>query len=189
MKNIQEDMIALKVTLKTMIKKEFLEWEKEAKKNKQRYNPQRYMNWETKLELVTRVHCQLCKRKEDWHWNQRGRRTIMKNLEDFDELVKAYEYVEKLRWIYDAHLTRNEAESRINIRIQDWEKLSKKVDEIWNMVKLVENHKESILNYFISRHTNWYAEWLNSRIDHLNTMSKWFADKNFMMYKIAKLFS
>jgi len=66
MKNIQDDENALRIRIKTVIKKQRLESEKEAKLKKGKYTSEKYMNGETKYELITRVHYQLCKRKADW---------------------------------------------------------------------------------------------------------------------------
>jgi transposase len=44
MKNIQDDVTALKIRIKTLIKKQYLEEEQHAKKNKEKYRPERYMN-------------------------------------------------------------------------------------------------------------------------------------------------
>jgi hypothetical protein len=140
------------------------------------------------LEIISRSHYQLNKRQIDRKYSQKARRTIMRWLEVFEELCIWYSIVQELQSIYDNCKSKYEAIPKMKKRLKRSERIWKKIDEIWNMNKLIDNHKETIVNYFISRHTNWYAEWLNSRISYLNTMSRWFADKNFMMYKIAKIF-
>jgi len=187
-KNILEDLNAIKIRIKTVIKKKVLEEEKKVKNKWKKYLQERYINWETLLEMISRSHYQLYKRQTDRKYNQRARRTIMKWLEIFKELCLWYDIVQDLQSIYDNCRTKHEAILEMKERLEKSENIWERIDEIWNMNKLIDNHKETIVNYFISRHTNWYAEWLNSRIDHLNSMSKWFADKNFMMYKIAKIF-
>ena len=187
-RNILEDLTAIRIRTKTKIKKQIFLEEKKAKEQWYKYVHERYANWETLLEVISKAIHQLQKRKSDWNYSQRRRRCILKWLDIFSEICIWYNIYQELQTIYD----RKDSIEKSRIELLKWlgntEKTWEKIDEIWNMNKLIDNHRETILNYFISGHSNWFAEGLNSRIEYMNTMSKWFHDKNFLMYKIAKIF-
>ena len=127
------------------------------------------------------------KRKSNWNANQKARWNIINSIEWFEELIQWYEYVRDLRQIYDQRMTKIEAVEKFTKRLERWKELADKVLEIKNMRNMIENRLDSITNYFYSRSTNWYAEWLNSRIGNLITMSKWFRNLNFTVYKVIKM--
>lgn len=188
MKNILDDLLAIKSRLKTKIKWEVLKQQKETKSKKEKYIAYRYVNWETKLELVMRLTHQLRKRKKNWNANQRARRNIIACIAEFEEVVKAYEYVLIMRKIYDSNIWKNEAIVQFSRRLKREKKLWKNTPEVENMKRMIENRLDSITNYFRGRNTNWFAEWLNSRIWNLITMCKWFKNMNYTIYRVIKLF-
>jgi hypothetical protein len=57
-----------------------------------------------------------------------------------------------------------------------------------NTGRLIKNHFDRILNYFRHRLTNWYAEWLNSRMQRIISYSRWFKDQDYMLYRMIKAF-
>ncbi len=208
MKKLLEDVRAVRSRAKTMIKKRIFDEEKEAleKKNqeiktnekakkkrgrpkKERYIAPKHINWETDINVVERLWRQLRKRKRDRNDNQTFRWKIAKCIPELAEVVKAYEYLHKLRIIYDKDLTKKKWKEEIIKWIEEWKKIREKVIEVNNMIRTIERRIETISNYFISRHSNWFAEWLNSRIQRLISMSRWFKNKDYMIYRIIKLFA
>ena len=206
MKKLLEDVRAVRSRAKTMIKKRVLDEEKVAleKQNqetqvsekkgrwrpkKKRYFAPRYINWETDIETVERLWRQLRQRKIDRNENQRFRWKVAEHIPELAEVIEIYEYLHRLRMVYDKERTREEGENEIFKWISEWVKIRKKIVEVNNMIWTVERRIETISNYFISRHSNWFAEWLNSRIQRLISMSRWFKNKDYMIYRIIKLFA
>ena len=210
MKKLLEDIRAVRSRAKTMIKKRIFDEEKIylAKKNqefktskewckkrsrwrpkKERYIAPKHINWETDIEVVERLWRQLRKRKKDRNDNQKFRWKIAKYVPELAEVVDAYEYLHKLRIVYDKKQTREEWKRLILQWITEWEKIRQNIVEVNNMIWTIERRIETISNYFISRHSNWFAEWLNSRIQRLISMSRWFKNKDYMIYRIIKLFA
>jgi hypothetical protein len=154
-----------------------------------KYKAKKNINWETDIDIVTRIVRQTRQRKRDWSGNQRARRAIAKHIPELKDLIEWYEYMHKLRDIFDEENTVNEWKQKISQWIADWEKLRKRTIEVDNMITTIENRFDTICNYFISRHTNWYAEWLHSRIQRMISMSRWFLNKDYMIYRILRLCS
>ena len=209
MKNLLEDIRAVKSRIKTKIKKKILDEEKvfkaklklenksinkiEKRKRwrpkKVKYKPKFYWNNESEIDIITRIWRQIRQRKDAWNENQINRREIAKTIPELKELIMTYEYLHELWMIYDSEETKETWMEKILQRINKWKELWRKIIEVDNMISTIKNRLDSISNYFISKHSNWYAEWLNSRIQKLISMSKWFKNKDYMIYRIIKLFS
>lgn len=187
MKNVLEDLNAIKIRLKTTVKKEESENEKTCKNNGKQYSPERFMNWETKIELIQRASYQLVKRKQDWKPSQIYRRSIIKNLPEFAELVIWYWVINSLYEIYDQKINKIEATKLMDNWLEKTYKLWEKILELTVMANTINNRKDTILNYFHTRHSNGYAEWFNSKIQKLISSSKGFRNKSYTIYRIIKM--
>jgi transposase len=156
-KNVLEDIQALRIRIKTDIKAEELSREDECRRERKPYHPKRLENSETRLDLVSRLHYQLFKRRQDWNVYQVRRWEVLMKHEQFFELRSAYKLLEVFYEIYDQKITREEARPLWNIwfqRISQYET----IQELQNTGRMVKNHLEGILNYFDERSTNAFAE-------------------------------
>ncbi len=189
MKNVLEDVLAIRTRCKTAIKKKILDEEKIAKEKWEKYRPVRYMTWETEIEVVTRLIRQLRKRISSWNKSQKRRRIIASQIEELSDVLVAYRHVEKLRRIYDSFVWKETAKNSLEEWIEMWNELWKDILEISNTTRMFKRRLDSITNYFVHRHTNGYAEWLNSRIQRLISMTRWFANRDYLYYRIIKMFS
>jgi len=188
MKNVLEDLLAVRTRTKTEIKARILNEKEEAKKEWKKYKQHRYLNGETDIEVVTRLIHQLRKRKTDWSPNQITRRKVAQWIEELEEVIQCYNHVRILREIYDSRACKTIATEEFKWWISKGRKLWKKILEVKNMTRMINNRLDSITNYFISRSTNWYAEWLNSRIQRLISYARWFRNMNYTIFRIIKLF-
>ena len=187
MKNILEDMWALISKNKTEIKKAYLEEQEQAKIERRKPKHQIYANKETKMEMISRWRYQLLKRRRDWNLNQYMRWDCMKLVPWFEEIVAMYEQIEKVFSIYDSNISVDKAKEEFN----KWFTIISKLDfitELQNTGRMIKNHFDRICNYFISRLTNGYAEWLNSRMQKIISNSRWFKDQDYMIYRMIKIF-
>ena len=199
MKNILEDMWALISKIKTKIKKEYLEEQDLAKKEKRKARYKIYENEENLLEIISRWRHQFLKRRKDWNENQHNRWKLFEKIEILKDIKTMYEKVENIFEIFDSSFSIEEARDKFNVlfdSIYQEEKAGNevlewniKIIELENAIKTIKNHFEWILNYFDWRLTNWYAEWLNSRIQRVLSNARWFKDKTYMLYRIIKIFS
>lgn len=189
MKMILDDLNAIRMKAKTSLRNKEIIDIKQAKQEKKKYVISRYITWETEVELVTRLKRQLCQRQRDRTRNQISRWKIAQTIPELHETIIWYEYVCKLREIYDEYWTKEDSKWKLMRRIQEWFKHWEKIIEIQNMSNSINNRLESISNYFVRRTTNWYAEWLNSRIQRLISLAKWFKNIDYTIYRIIKLFT
>lgn len=158
---------------------------KEKRKPKKRAKAKsKYANGETKKEVLARGRWLLFKRPKDWTLEQESRAKILFEL--FPEIQAAYEYLNLFRDFYD---TRNVQEART--LLTQWLALSSLVDipEMKNFVSTVERHEVEIMNYFITRQTNAFAESLNAKIQRFVIASFGFNDRDLFHFRIKKYFS
>lgn len=201
-KNVLEDIWAIRTRTKTAIKKKFNDLQKAyelaLKENKDwekkwRWRPKKILsipklsNGETEIDVITRIGRQIRKRRKDWNENQEKRWEVAKEIVELADLIESYEYIHKLWDIYDETNSYDIWKQKIKQWIIDWSELREKIDEVWNLVKMIENRFDTICNYFISKHSNGFAEWFHSRIQKLISMSRWFINKDYMIYRIIKL--
>lgn len=105
----------------------------------------------------------------------------------FEEIVAMYKEIEKIFEIYDSEISIKEAKKQFS----KWFTAISRLDyitELQNTWRMIKNHFDRIVNYFSSRLTNGYAEWLNSRIQKVISNSRWFKSKDYMIYRIIKIF-
>lgn len=188
MKNVLEDLLAIRTRCKTAIKKKILDKEKAAKERWEKYKPTRYMTWETEMEVVTRLIRQIRKRRSNWNRSQQRRRILAWQIEELSEVIKAYNHIERLWWIYDSFVSKQVAENSLKKWMREWDDLWWEILEMSNTTRMFRRRLDSITNYFVHRHTNGYAEWLNSRIQRLISMTRWFANRDYLYYRIIKMF-
>jgi transposase len=182
-------LLAIRTRCKTAIKKKILDEEKSAKEKWEKYKPTRYMTWETELQVVTKLIWQLRKRRSKWNKSQKRRRIIAAQTEELADVIAAYNHVESLWWIYDSYIWKEEANGRLEERMEVWDELWWEILEISNTTRMFRRRLDSITNYFVHRHTNGYAEWLNSRVQRLISMTRWFANRDYLYYRIVKMFN
>lgn len=187
MKNVLEDMWALISKNKTEIKKAYLEEQEQAKIERRPPSHQKYANKETKLELISRWRYQLFKRRKDWNFNQYLRWDCFELIPGFEEIVAMYKQIEAVFDIYDSDFTVTQAKDKFNKWFTSISKLDF-ITELQNTWRMIKNHFDRIINYFSTRLTNGYAEWLNSRMQKVISNSKWFKDQDYMIYRMIKIF-
>jgi len=205
MKEILDDLQTERKNLKTEFKKidnEERVKEKEAKKKWENYiyEPRRSCIWETFLEMITICMYQCNTRMSDRNNLQKYRYKIMKWLSEFDSLTTCIDLIQNLFNVLDSaneidrqNLTKEEIKnigaSKLKERMKKAEKNVKKCKFIWAMIATTKLHFDSLSSYFLSMHSTAYAEWLHSRIRELIQNVRWFKNKDFMIYRIIKMFS
>jgi len=115
----------------------------------------------------------------------------------YDDLIQIkqwYEIIEQVYSIYDKFWdtwiipkeAKEEFKTLINWKFsRHWENIT----EIRNMWNTINNNLYWICNYFILWYSNWFAEWLHSRIRRDLSNTRWYKNKDYMVYKIEKEFS
>ena len=183
-RNLVNEMIwAVKIRIKVKLAREEDKKRKLSKKTKRKYTVKRYTNWETKLEMITRSHYQIRKNKHNWTPKEIKRWNIMKKLPCFKALVAIFNKQMDLYNIYEKKINREDA----IVLMKQWIKSSRRyarVPEILHLANSIEKKLDWITNYFVSRHNNWYWEWLNSRIWKIIRDSKGFTNNDYMIFRL-----
>lgn len=182
---------SVKNRLKLKLSQTIEKLKKETKKKKKKYKPKKYWpkeHTETLLEMITRAHYQIRKNKKDWNINQKRRWRIMKKISYFKWIIAIYEMGMELYKIYEnKNIDKKEAEKQMIERIKNARKY-KRIPELLHIANTIENHIDTITNYFVSRHSNWYVEWFHSRLSRLVSNNRWFTDDDYMVYRFIKAF-
>lgn len=151
---------------------------------RQKYKPQELSNGDTKVELLTRSRNLLTQSGEKWGEHKKERAALLFGL--YPQIKKAYSLVCKVRSIFKARITVEEARKRLH----DWYKEVNActLREIKSARDCIKAREEEVLNYFINRSTNASAESLNSKIKGFRAQLHGIADIPFFLYRVCTIF-
>lgn len=205
MKEILDDLQTERKRLKTEFKKQDNEARIKEKKLKAQWTKRTYEPWrscmgETYLEIITCCMYQCNIRREDRNQMQRCRYKVMQWLPEFEGLIACIDLVQELfssldlakkldRRVMSVKAIKEFWADTLDKRLAKAKKVQGKCAVIAAMIATTEVHFEGLTNYFISMHSTAYAEWLHSRIRELIQNVRWFKNKDYMIYRILKMFS
>lgn len=151
---------------------------------RQKYKPQELSNGDTKVELLTRSRNLLTQSGEKWGEHKKERAALLFGL--YPQIKEAYSLVCKVRSIFKARITVEEARKRLH----DWYKEVNActLREIKSARDCIKAREEEVLNYFINRSTNASAESLNSKIKGFRAQLHGIADIPFFLYRVCTIF-
>jgi len=157
---------------------------KKAKNEKVKYIPKTLKNGDTPKQLLARSRYILAKKESQWTQKQKERAQIL--FAKYENLKLAYDHVIKLRAIYEEkyHI---DALTRLKHWINDTRKL--KIKQFNSVANSIENHFETILNFFYLRSTNANAESFNSKIKLFRANQRGVTDTKFFLFRLMKLFA
>ena len=157
---------------------------KEVKENQTSYTPTVYTNGETKKQLLARSRYLLFKPANKWTSRQRERSIILFSV--FPELDEGYKLSMLFRNFYELSKTREEGRQRFN----EWYKKveEKNFDAFRTAAEYLNNHLETILNYFPTRSTNASAESFNAKLKGFRALLRGVRDTKFFLYRVSKIY-
>lgn len=158
---------------------------KEAKESGKKYNAPVYKNGDTKKQLLARSRYLLFKPSGKWTDSQKLRAEIL--FTEYPDIKKAYDLSMMFRNIYETSGSRNQAIENLN-------KWNEKVmhydfDSFTTASTSINNHKETILNYFVNRTTNALDETFNSKIKAFRSVFRGVRDIKFFLYRVSLIFA
>jgi len=148
------------------------------------YFKNKFENGETPKELLARSRYLLFKKEKDWSDSQLERAKIL--FYNFPEINAAYEFINAFRDFYEKDNLQDAKKSLDAIYL---DAKSSKTPEIINFVSTLKRHEAVILNYFITKQTNAFAESLNAKIQRFVISSFGFRDRQFFHFRIKEHFS
>jgi len=142
-----------------------------------------YSNGDTKKQLLARSRYLLFKPKSKWTDSQKERAVIL--FEAFPELKSAYNLSMMFRNIYEQAKTKQEAKELLN----KWHAKvgEKNFPNFITTAEYIQNHEDTILNYFPDRSTNAAAESFNAKLKGFRSLVRGVRDKKFFLYRVSKI--
>ena len=158
---------------------------KDAKKSKEKYSAKTFENGDSEKQLLARSRYLLFKPSTKWTNSQKARADIL--FREFPEIGKAYELSMSFRNIYEKPIKTEQAK-------EEFLKWTEKVkqynfDSFITASNSIENHQETILNFFTNRTTNALAESFNSKIKSFRAIFRGVKDVAFFLFRVSMIFA
>lgn len=147
------------------------------------YVPFRYANGDTRKQLLARAKYILTRNLSKWTESQRIRAEII--FEYYPELKSVYDLAMELTTIYNKHYNKDIARAKLALWYNKIEKLG--YGCFRTVTNTMQNNYETILNYFINRQTNAFAESFNAKIKAFRAQFRGVRDIPFFIYRLCKL--
>jgi transposase len=157
---------------------------KTAKKQGLKYIPFTFENDDTPKQLLARSRYIIAKKPNEWTENQKTRAELL--FKNYPLLHQAYKHTLEFRNIYQ-ETSRELAKEKIINWIQKTKLLNMTVFN--TVANSLNYHLETILNFFIKRHTNANAESFNSKIKLFRANQRGVVDTKFFLFRMEKLFA
>ena len=141
-------------------------------------------NGDTHKQLLARSRYILAKKMDDWTNNQSDRAEIL--FKHYPDIHKAYKHTLVFRNIFEEN-DKNKAKEKFNKWIADTQELE--FNHFVTAANSVNNHLETIINFFNNRHTNANAESFNSKLKLFRANLRGVVDIKFFLFRIEKLFA
>lgn len=155
-----------------------------AKEQGIKYVPITFENDDTPKQLLARSRYIIAKKQNQWTENQKTRAKLL--FENYPNLHRAYKHTLEFRNIYE-QTSREIAKEQIINWIEKTKLL--KLNDFNIAANSLKYHLETILNFFIKRHTNANAESFNSKIKLFRANQRGVVDVKFFLFRMEKLFA
>lgn len=156
-----------------------------AKKNKQSYQPEQFVNGDTLKQLLARSRYLLFKHPSKWTASQKERADLL--FPKYPLLYTAYNLSIRLGQLFTICKNKQQAFKRLAIWYNDVE--SSGIDAFRTVSRSVQTHYESILNFFDNRSTNAAAESFNAKIKAFRATSRGVRDTTFFLFRLANIYA
>jgi transposase len=157
----------------------------QARKNKQAYQPEVFSNGDTLKQLLARSRYLLFKHESKWTASQKERADLL--FPKYPELFKAYNLSIRLGNIFTACKSKHIAFKRLAIWYNHVEEAG--IEAFKTVARSVQQHYNSILNFFDNRSTNASAESFNAKIKAFRATSRGVRDTTFFLFRLAKIYA
>lgn len=156
-----------------------------AKLQKKGYHPELLPNGDTLKQLLARSRYLLYKRNCKWTESQKLRATIL--FERYPDLKRAYELTQELAHIFDTKRKKIFATTKLAL----WhEKVAQSGFKSFNTVsRTIQNHYQTILNYFDNRSTNAAAESFNAKIKAFRAQFRGVRNIGFFLFRLTQVYA
>ncbi|WP_407666949.1 ISAon1 family transposase [Mucilaginibacter sabulilitoris] len=157
----------------------------QARQNKHPYQPEIFSNGDTLKQLLARSRYLLFKPESRWTASQKERAGLL--FPRYPELLKAYKLAIGLGNIFTICKSKQVAFKRLALWYNHVEACG--IDTFKTVARSVQQHYESILNFFDNRSTNASAESFNAKIKAFRATSRGVRDTTFFLFRLAKIYA
>jgi transposase len=157
----------------------------QAKLNQTDHQPEMLSNGDTLKQLLARSRYVLYKKTTDWTPSQQERANLL--FDRYPNLKTAYELSQSLSRIFEKTTDKLYGLARL----AKWhEKVRQANFKAFNTVaRSIQNHYETILNYFDNRSTNASAESFNAKIKAFRAQLRGVRNVEFFLYRLTQLYA
>lgn len=156
-----------------------------AKEVNRPFVPHKLANGDTRKQLLARSRYVLFKKKTAWTNSQAKRAEILFTL--YPALEQAYDLSQKLGHIYHGVKDKGVAYTQL---ARWYDQVEKAGFKSFNTVsRSIQNHYQTILNYFERRSTNAAAESFNAKIKAFRSQFRGVRNISFFIYRLAKIYA
>lgn len=157
----------------------------EAKCLGKAYTPVVLANGDTRRQLLARSRYLLFKSADKWTESQKQRAKVL--FETYPDLEEAYSLTHSLRMIF----FRNTIKDAARLSLARW---YNKVDgsgfKSFNVIAAtLYEHYDEVLNFFVNRATNAFAESFNAKIKAFRASLRGVTDIKFFLFRLTKLYA
>ena len=156
-----------------------------SRKLKKTFVPHRLENGDTLKQLLARSRYLLFKRKELWTPSQIHRAEIL--FDRYPDLQIAYSLAQELGYIYGQTKQKGIAYTKLAQWFNHVETIGYK--SFQTVIRTVQAHYDTILNYFDRRSTNAAAESFNAKIKALRSQFRGVRNISFFLYRLSKIYA
>jgi transposase len=149
------------------------------------YQPEVLENGDTLKQLLARSRYLLFKHKDKWTASQKIRACLL--FEYYPKLKEAYNLSLRLAIIYRTCRTKEEAFKKLALWFNEVEQST--ISSFKTVVRTVQTHYLSILNFFNNRSTNASAESFNAKIKSFRSSSRGVRDIPFFLFRLANIYA
>jgi len=157
----------------------------QAKRNRQRYEPEVLSNGDTLKQLLARSRYLLFKHPGKWSASQKERADML--FDRYPLLHKAYQLSISLGQIFTHCKSKQLAFKRLAIWYNEVE--ASGIDSFRTVARSVQNHYHYILNFFHNRSTNASAESFNAKVKAFRATFRGVRDTEFFLFRLANIYA
>ena len=156
-----------------------------AKETNQKYMPQILENGDTLRQLLARSRYLLFKKEQNWTPKQRQRAELLFKL--FPKLKQAYKLARKLGYIYQTTKQKGVAFTKLAQWYNEVEK--SQIKSFKTISRTIQQHYQTILNFFDNRSTNASAESFNAKIKAFRTQFRGVRNVKFFLFRLKNIYA
>jgi transposase len=158
---------------------------KEARSKDDIYKPEILENGDTIKQLMARSRYPLYKPRNKWTQSQAIRAKLL--FERFPDIEKAYNLSDGLRKIYNQNIDPDSARLKLAHWFDEIEKAN--MDSFNSIKRTFEVHHKQIVNYFVNRSTNAFAESFNAKVKDFRRAFRGVVDIDFFLFRLTKIYA